>query len=107
MTDELKPDLESTFGILADGLDALVDGRGWGKEHETARRLADAAPAMLAALESLFEECAMIHKHWGEADNTQAANAAIDQALTAITLAKKGDWEGRPVRPVGEPLPDF
>ena len=37
------------FDTLADGLDALTDGRGWNATHERARRLAEAAPEMLEA----------------------------------------------------------
>lgn len=39
--------------IIADGLDASVDGRGFGIEHLRATRLANAAPAMLKALNNL------------------------------------------------------
>jgi len=40
--------------IIADGLDAAVDGRGWGIEHTEASRVADAAPELLAALEQIL-----------------------------------------------------
>ena len=36
--------------IIADGLDASVDGRGWDAKHQAAQDLANAAPALLAAL---------------------------------------------------------
>lgn len=36
--------------IIADGLDASEDGRGWGKAHQKAAMLANAAPDMLKAL---------------------------------------------------------
>lgn len=39
--------------IIADGLDASVDGRGFGIEHLRATRLANSAPAMLKALNNL------------------------------------------------------
>lgn len=47
-----------------------------------------AAPELLAALEDLFEHCAMIHKYGGDADNTKQADAAILVALAAIAKAK-------------------
>lgn len=43
------------FQIIADGLDASTDGRGWGAEHETARTLANAAPDLLAALSDVLK----------------------------------------------------
>ncbi len=36
--------------VFLDGLDASVDGRGYGAEHEKARALLEAAPDMLEAL---------------------------------------------------------
>lgn len=38
------------FQILAEGLQASVNGKGWNKKHERARKLANAAPKMLAVL---------------------------------------------------------
>lgn len=35
---------------------------------------------LLSALQGLFEHCAMIHKHWGEGSNAQAAQQAIEHA---------------------------
>ncbi len=43
---------------------------------------------LVDALEALFKECAMTHKHWGENDNTREANAAIAAGQAALTLAK-------------------
>ncbi len=40
------------------------------------------------ALEGLFENCAMIHKSWGDGDNSKQADAAIQAALAAIAKAK-------------------
>lgn len=48
-----KQNKPSIFQILADGLDATCDGRGWDENHDKARRLADAAPEMLDALKEL------------------------------------------------------
>ncbi len=48
MSDHVKQ--KTITQILTDGLEASVDGRGWGAEHENARRLANAAPELLAML---------------------------------------------------------
>jgi len=50
-----------------------------------------AAPDLLAALEGLFEQCAMIHRHWGDGDNIKAADAAVDTARAAMAKAKGVD----------------
>jgi hypothetical protein len=49
-----------------------------------------AAPDLLAALESLFDHCAMVHKHWGEGDNAKQADAAQAAARAAIAKVKGG-----------------
>lgn len=49
------PEGKSVFVKLADGLSASVDGRGWDAEHERLRRLANAAPSMLAAINDLID----------------------------------------------------
>ncbi len=41
---------------------------------------------LVAALNGLFEHCAMPHKHWGEGSNAKQADAAI--AYARATLAK-------------------
>ena len=57
------------------------------KEQANARLIA-AAPDLLAALKGLFENCAMIHRHWGDNDNQREASAAVDAARAAIAKAK-------------------
>lgn len=47
-----------------------------------------AAPDLLAALEALFDNCAMIHSRWGDEYNQKEANAAIAAARAAIAKAK-------------------
>ena len=47
-----------------------------------------AAPALLAALEGLFEHCVMIHSRWGEGSNEREADAAIAVARAAMQAAK-------------------
>jgi hypothetical protein len=46
-----------------------------------------AAPELLDALKALFDNCQMIHKHWGDGDNTKEADAAIASARAAIAKA--------------------
>ena len=47
-----------------------------------------AAPDLLAALEGLFEQCAMVHKKWGDGANGKEADAAQAAARAAIAKAK-------------------
>jgi hypothetical protein len=48
-----KPN-NSVFVILADGLDACVEGkRGWNATHERARRICDASPKLLGIVQLL------------------------------------------------------
>jgi hypothetical protein len=51
-------------------------------------RVMAAAPALLAALEALFEHCAMVHKHWGDGANTAEADAAMRAGRAALALAR-------------------
>lgn len=44
---------------------------------------ANAYPKLVEALNALFKECLMTHKHWGEGCNQKEADAAIASA-TAI-----------------------
>ena len=43
---------------------------------------------LLAALSGLFEQCTMIHRHWGENSNVSQATDAINAARAAIAKAK-------------------
>jgi hypothetical protein len=43
---------------------------------------------LLAALDALFEHCAMVHKYWGECSNVREADAAIAAARAALTKAR-------------------
>lgn len=45
---------KTTFEVIADGLDAFVDGRGWGAEHEKAKNLANSASELLEALKAVI-----------------------------------------------------
>ena len=51
-------------------------------------QLISAAPDMLAALEALFEHCAMVHNVWGEGCNQKQADAAIKAGRAVINKAK-------------------
>ena len=51
-------------------------------------KLIAAAPELLEALIDLFENCAMVHKHWGAGSNLKEADVAIESAKTAIAKAK-------------------
>ena len=51
-------------------------------------RLREINVELIAALEGLFEHCAMIHKHWGDKGNSQAADAAQNAARAAIAKAE-------------------
>ena len=44
--------------------------------------------ALVEALEALFRECVMTHKHWGEGCNQRESDAAQASARAALTLAK-------------------
>jgi hypothetical protein len=46
-----------------------------------------AAPDLLTALIALFDNCEMIHKHWGDGNNAKEADAAIASARAAIAKA--------------------
>ena len=56
--------------------------------HPANARLIAAAPDLLEALGGLFEQCAMVHKHWGENSNTKQADDAIAFAQAAIAKAE-------------------
>jgi hypothetical protein len=54
----------------------------------TRAKLIAAAPELLESLEALFEQCAMVHMHWGDGDNTREADAAMTAGRAAIAKAK-------------------
>jgi hypothetical protein len=75
-------DIDPTcFGVTAKGSTSVALAR------KNARMMA-AAPDMLAAIEGLFEHCAMVHKRWGEGHNQREADAAIKAAHAAIAKAR-------------------
>jgi len=46
------------------------------------------AAELAKAMQTLFDNCVMVHKHWGEGSNSKEADAA--QAAARAALAK---WE--------------
>jgi len=60
---------------IADGLDALTDGRGFNAEHMRATLLANAAPDLLAALEFIVLSYGDL-----ESGAMDLARAAIEKA---------------------------
>lgn len=58
----------------ADGFTAQLFTRWHATDDDM--HLAARAPALLAALAAVLEHCALIHKHWGDGDNSQQAAAA-------------------------------
>ena len=62
------------------------------KNIARANRLQDTNTELVAALNGLFEHCSMIHKHWGEGDNTKQADAAQTAARAAIGTFTDKPW---------------
>jgi hypothetical protein len=75
----MKP--ETIFETLADGLEASVDGRGWDAKHQRAMNIANAGPAMLAALINLLERDLVRVDPYGYGEH-------IDEMLEAIASAR-------------------
>ena len=53
-------------------------------EMDANARLIAKAPELVKAIADLFEQCAMVHKHWGEGSNIKQANAAIERATALL-----------------------
>lgn len=86
---------EKPFGVNIPVREGEAGGqiiRTWLQAHEgeaeANARLIAAAPDLLAALESLFENCSMIHSQWGEGGNAREADQAITNAKAAIAKAR-------------------
>jgi len=47
-----------------------------------------AVAELVAAVDGLFENCAMIHKHWGDGCNSAEARASIASTLAALDKVK-------------------
>ena len=48
----------------------------------------EAVAELVEAVEGLFENCAMIHKHWGDGCNSAEARASIAATLAALDKVK-------------------
>jgi hypothetical protein len=90
------------FATIADGLDASTDGRGWGAEHEAARRLANAAPDMLAALRKAEKELTGFQGMTGTPDPMLAEIRAAIAAATGAPISEPAN----PI-PAAQPISDF
>ena len=70
-----------------------VDGvTGEGEDEANAAFIVRACnnhDALVSALQDLFKHCAMVHKCWGDGDNTKEAAAAIKAGEAAIASATK------------------
>lgn len=65
-----------------------LDGLYVDNERERAGLIVCAtAPELLEALQRLFKQCAMVHKHWGDGSNQKESDSAIAAALAAIAKA--------------------
>ena len=72
----------------------MIRVNGYTKETAAANaafivRACNSHAQLLDALNGLFEHCAMVHKCWGDGDNTKEAAAAIKAGEAAIASATK------------------
>ncbi len=89
---EVKRGSESFYVKTPTRMVAKLSGLHTDEAKANAKLIA-AAPELLAALEAMFEECSMIHKHWGEGCNQKQADAAIKAGCDAIAKATKASCE--------------
>lgn len=75
--------------VLAYGVGMVDEGETapWHNARDNANLIA-AAPELLEALKGIFEQCALVHKRWGDGNNLREATAAIDTARAAIAKAE-------------------
>jgi hypothetical protein len=92
---EVKLNYDNMLHEELPGRHTVKDADGWNvariwelTNSEANARLIAAAPDMLKALKSLFENCEMVHKYWGDGGNAKEANEAIAAARTAIAKAE-------------------
>lgn len=62
----------------------IMDDGPTEQEREANARLIALAPEFYDAMRDLFEQCAMVHKCWGDNDNTQRAATAIKRAQSLL-----------------------
>ncbi len=102
MYDENDNDSVYVYAVLSWDMDPLLLSEyceDCYKETEDARGITlcpihAAAPELREALGGLFEHVAMIHKHWGDGDNTAECNAAIAYARAAMDAATEKNKGG-------------
>lgn len=75
--------------VIGTHLETLAETQGHDAQAEAVAHLFAAAPELLAAMEDLFRECAMVHKYGGTACNRTKADAAIARARAAIDCARQ------------------
>jgi hypothetical protein len=86
---QVGPQYRTKAELLADHERYLLEA-GWldANQADSANaHLISAAPDLLAALQALFRECVMTHKHWGEGCNQKQADQAIKDARAALLKA--------------------
>ncbi len=92
--------------VLADGMDASTDGRGWGREHEEARLLADAAPelrdVLRATLDGFWHYVEQAHDD-DSAACAEAATIARDHLAWAQAAIKRTELGHHPGKGVVAP----
>ena len=87
MTTNHTPEL-GIVDIIADGLDATTDGRGFNAEHLAAVRLATAAPDLLAACKAIST--------WLQGDRRSNDEQKLAIRMLIDAIAKAGADEARP-----------
>ena len=75
-------------GRIAELMAAIFNDNGWygniDEAIEIVKKLHADKEELFETVKELLEQCAMIHKYGGEADNTEAANAAIAAVRAAL-----------------------
>ena len=78
------------FGLILSEIDKIIgQAEGINKDNNAAYivQACNNHDALVKALQDLFEHCAMVHKCWGNGDNTKEAAAAIKAGEAAIKSA--------------------
>lgn len=79
--------IESSQGTVAHVFQHAANPKTPNRNLDGNARLIAAAPALLEALQGLFEHCSMIHSQWGDGCNQKQADAAKAKGLAAIAKA--------------------
>lgn len=74
--------------FITAGYENIVSAQYGNPLSEANARLIAAAPDLLAALRDLFDQCAMVRKHWGDGSNQAEADNAIRAGQAAIAKAE-------------------